>query len=59
MPKRTPQNCGLIKTAMKLGLGYPDGKNGKCQGYQIGEIDDEPCRECQQCDYFEGKCDDE
>lgn len=47
MPKRTPQNCGIIK---KSGEPGKDG-NGLCMGFARGENDDEPCEACKKCKY--------
>jgi hypothetical protein len=52
MPKRTTENCTLIKKAVKKGVGTPDIVNGKCMGYSNGSQDredDEPCLICMDC----------
>lgn len=47
MPKRTPQNCGIIK---KLGEPGKDG-NGLCMGFAKSKTDDEPIEACKICKY--------
>ena len=45
MPKRTIENCSLIK---KL-KGKPRQSEDKCDGFQVSEDDDEPCKICKKC----------
>jgi hypothetical protein len=47
--KRTLEHCSLITKCLKAGIGKPDQKNGKCNGYQKSENDDEPCETCMEC----------
>lgn len=44
MPKRTLQNCSLIKK-----YGKPEQYNGLCEGFGRSENDDEPCEICKEC----------
>lgn len=47
--KRTLDHCGLITKCVKAGIGRPEQRDGKCNGYQRSETDDEPCETCKQC----------
>lgn len=47
MPKRTLENCGIIK---KWGEPGRD-SNDLCMGFSRSEIDDEPCEPCKKCKY--------
>ena len=47
MPKRTMENCSVIKKAVKMGIGECGTEDGKCKGYtNEGE---EPCIKCIDC----------
>lgn len=46
MSKRTPDNCSLIKRH-----GEPERSDGKCIGFAVSEINDEPCEDCKKCKY--------
>lgn len=43
--QRTLKNCGLIKS---IGI-RPRQFDGKCEGFQCGEEDDEPAESCKKC----------
>ncbi len=43
--KRTLENCRLIT---KMGV-KPQQQDGKCDGFQKSENDDEPCNTCMEC----------
>lgn len=45
--KRTLENCALIKR-----IGKPKQYDGKCEGMQRSEYDDEPCDTCQNCPLY-------
>ena len=47
MPKRTIENCSLIKKAIKELAGEPKVLEGKCEGYHNEH--DEPHEVCQKC----------
>lgn len=42
--KRTLDHCKLITA-----FGKPHQANGKCDGYQKTEVNDEPCETCKKC----------
>ena len=42
-------DCGLIKLSIIRGIGKPNFKDGKCEGYCHGENDDEPVEQCKNC----------
>lgn len=48
MPKRTIENCSLIRKAKRKGLGLPERCGNKCVGY-AGADGDEPHVICQEC----------
>lgn len=50
---KTIENCRLIKRAVKAGIGNPNIRGGKCEGY-CTEHDDEPLEECKRCRNLEG-----
>ena len=56
MAARTLDNCTLIKKCVKAGIGEPQQwyNINKCEGYQRGENDDEPCEQCKKCRYCIG-----
>jgi hypothetical protein len=41
---RTLDNCKLVQR-----LGRPRQYDGRCEGFQRGETDDEPCETCKSC----------
>lgn len=51
--QRTIENCSLIKSCVKKGIGEPKRfwHINKCEGYQKDENDDEPCEKCKSCKY--------
>jgi hypothetical protein len=51
MSKRTPENCTLVTHMVRKGEGEPNRHDGKCDGYQASEINDEPCAECMNCTF--------
>lgn len=42
--KRTLENCSLIRK-----LGSVRQYDGKCEGFQRSDMDDEPCDICKEC----------
>lgn len=50
--KRTLEHCSLITYCEKVGIGRPNQKNGKCDGYQRSYEDDEPCEKCSRCKLY-------
>lgn len=46
--KRTLDHCRMITKYQDL-LGRPRQQDGKCDGYQKSEDDDEPCETCKEC----------
>lgn len=53
MAARTIENCTLIQKCVKKGIGEPQQWHfiNKCEGYQRGENDDEPCEQCKKCKF--------
>jgi hypothetical protein len=53
MSRRTIENCRVIKSAKREGIGKPliekIGDKNICQGYQKSNCDDEPCEKCINC----------
>lgn len=47
MPKRTPDNCSIIKK-----YGEPGRCSGKCNGFAVSDANDEPCYPCKRCTYY-------
>ena len=47
--RRTLEHCGLI-TRMGDKEHPPKVENGRCEGYQQGRYDDEPCDTCKECE---------
>lgn len=46
---KTIQNCKIIKKALGEGEGLPKVYDGRCEGYQVSQTDDEPCGPCKRC----------
>lgn len=46
-------DCELIKQSVKTGIGKPNFKDGKCEGYCHSENDDEPLDKCKRCKIFD------
>lgn len=42
--RRTLEHCSLITL-----YGKPKQYDGKCEGFQVSEEDDEPCEQCMDC----------
>ena len=49
MAKRTLENCRIIKKGVRIGVGGPEQRNGKCNGYARAWYDDEPSEACKRC----------
>lgn len=50
LPKRTLENCSVIKEAVRLGVGKPKQYDDQCKGY-AGEDRDEPISRCKECQF--------
>lgn len=46
--RRTLDHCRMISKYQDL-LGKPQQRDGKCDGYQKSQGDDEPCETCKEC----------
>ena len=52
LAKKTIDNCTVIKSAIKEGLGFPDLFGDKCGGY--ANSGEEPYEACDRCKLYEG-----